>query len=80
MARLHYLDCARGFSKAEVAQKLKVSPLVGKWRERFRVLGMQGLTDGPRTGAPTHASIRFNAPSADEPTQSLVSFAHVTFF
>lgn len=47
------LYCARSLSNAEVAQKLEVSRVtVGKWRERFRVLGMQGLTDEPRPGAP----------------------------
>jgi transposase len=47
------LDCARGLSNAEVARKLHItSATVGKWRERFRKAGLEGLWDEPRVGAP----------------------------
>ena len=47
------LDCAAGMSNAEVAKKLNVTgATVGKWRERFRTRGMEGLLDEPRVGAP----------------------------
>jgi transposase len=40
-------------SNAEVARKLHVTPpTVGKWRERFRLWGLDGLLDEPRVGAP----------------------------
>jgi transposase len=47
------LSCAQGTSNSEVAGKLHVTgATVGKWRERFRQLGMEGLLDEPRVGAP----------------------------
>ena len=47
------LDCARGLSNSEVAQKLRIAgATVGKWRERFRQSGIDGLLDEPRVGAP----------------------------
>ena len=47
------LSCAQGMSNAEVARKLHVTPpTVGKWRERFRLWGLDGLLDEPRVGAP----------------------------
>lgn len=47
------LGCARGMSNAEVARKLGITgATVGKWRERFRESGLDGLLDEPRVGAP----------------------------
>ena len=47
------LGCEKGMSNAEVARKLHVTgATVGKWRERFRELGLDGLLDEPRVGAP----------------------------
>jgi len=47
------LHCSRGLSNGAVAAKLQItSATVGKWRERFRKLGMEGLLDEPRLGAP----------------------------
>ena len=40
-------------SNAEVARKLHITgATVGKWRERFREFGLDGLLDEPRVGAP----------------------------
>src|SRR5215813_8193612 len=51
------LDCARGLSNSEVAQKLHIAgATVGKWRERFRQSGIDGLLDEPRVGAPRKIS------------------------
>ena len=47
------LSCAQGMSNSEVARKLHITgATVGKWRERFREFGMDGLLDEPRVGAP----------------------------
>lgn len=47
------LHCGQGMSNSEVAQKLCITgATVGKWRERFRQLGLEGLLDEPRVGAP----------------------------
>jgi transposase len=47
------LHCGRGLSNDEVAQRVGVSPqAVCKWRERFRVMRLQGLSDAPRSGPP----------------------------
>jgi transposase len=47
------LSCGQGMSNSEVARKLHItSATVGKWRERFRNDGMDGLLDEPRVGAP----------------------------
>ena len=47
------LCCAEGLSNSEVARKLHVTgATVGKWRERFRKDGLDGLLDEPRVGAP----------------------------
>jgi len=47
------LACAEGHSNAAVAQRLNTTgATVGKWRERFRRSGVDGLTDEPRPGAP----------------------------
>src|ERR1700681_2503434 len=46
------LSCGQGLSNSEVAGKLHVTgATVGKWRERFREFGLDGL-DEPRVGAP----------------------------
>jgi transposase len=40
-------------SNSEVARKLHITgATVGKWRERFLRLGLEGLLDEPRVGAP----------------------------
>ena len=47
------LSCGEGMSNSQVARKLHVTgATVGKWRERFRKDGMDGLLDEPRVGAP----------------------------
>src|SRR5438045_8387645 len=55
------LSCGQGMSNFEVARKLHITgATVGKWRERFRQLGLDGLLDEPRVGAPrkiTHQQI-----------------------
>jgi transposase len=47
------LYCGEGMNNSEVASKLRITgATVGKWRERFRKDGMDGLLDEPRVGAP----------------------------
>src|SRR3989449_8529129 len=47
------LACADGLTNRAVAKRLRVSSnSVCKWRERFRVSRLPGLTDEPRPGAP----------------------------
>ena len=47
------LGCGQGMSNAEIAHKLDITgATVGKWRERFRQFGLDGLLDEPRVGAP----------------------------
>ncbi len=47
------LSCGQGMSNSEVARKLHITgATVGKWRERFRGFGLDGLLDEPRVGAP----------------------------
>jgi transposase len=47
------LRAAEGFSNQEIARRLGVTgATVGKWRQRFCLKGMEGLTDEPRPGAP----------------------------
>jgi transposase len=47
------LRAAEGLSNQEIARRLGVTgATVGKWRERYRVQGMEGLADDPRPGAP----------------------------
>jgi transposase len=47
------LFCGQGMSNSEIARKLHITgATVGKWRERFRNLGLDGLLDEPRVGAP----------------------------
>jgi transposase len=47
------LGCEQGMNNSEVARKEHVTgATVGKWRERFREFGLDGLLDEPRVGAP----------------------------
>ena len=47
------LQAAKGLASQEIARKLGITgSTVGKWRERYRVRGMEGLSDEPRPGAP----------------------------
>jgi transposase len=47
------LRAAEGLSNQEIAGRLGISgATVGKWRERYRMHGMNGLSDDPRPGAP----------------------------
>ena len=47
------LDCAAGFSGAEIAQRHQTSQqTVTKWRRRFASERLAGLSDAPRTGQP----------------------------
>lgn len=47
------LHCDRGLANDEVASRVGTSPQsVGKWRERFRLTRLQGLSDAPRSGPP----------------------------
>ena len=47
------LQAAEGLASQEIARKLGITgATVGKWRERYRVQGMEGLSDEPRPGAP----------------------------
>ena len=47
------LRAAEGLANQDIARRLGITgSTVGKWRERFRVRGMEGLTDEPRPGAP----------------------------
>src|SRR5262249_57174328 len=51
------LDCARGLSNSEVAQKLRIAgATVGKWRERFRQGGVDCLLGEPGGCAPRPVS------------------------
>ena len=47
------LRCEEGVDNQDVAEELGVSRVtVGKWRSRFIEMGMDGLVDTPRPGAP----------------------------
>jgi len=47
------LRAAEGQSNQEIARNLGITgATAGKWRERFRLQGMEGLSDEPRPGAP----------------------------
>jgi transposase len=51
------LRASEGLTNQEIAQHVGVSgATVGKWRERYRVGGMDGLSDEPRPGAPRRIS------------------------
>jgi len=47
------LRAAEGLPNQEIARRLGVTgATVGKWRERYRLQGMEGLSDEPRPGTP----------------------------
>ena len=47
------LECADGSTNQAVAARVRVTPqMVGKWRRRFVVSRLDGLSDEPRPGAP----------------------------
>ncbi len=47
------LGAAEGQSNQEIARRLGITgATVGKWRERFRLRGLEGLSDEPRPGTP----------------------------
>ena len=47
------LCCLNGSKNIEVAAELGISRFtVAKWRNRFALKGIDGLTDSPRTGTP----------------------------
>lgn len=47
------LACAEGVDNQAVAERERVKPqTVGKWRARFVVQRIDGLSDAPRSGAP----------------------------
>ena len=47
------LQAAEGHSNQEIARRLAITgATVGKWRERYRLQGMEGLSDEPRPGTP----------------------------
>jgi transposase len=51
------LGCAAGKTNKQVGAELGVSQQsVGKWRQRFLVSRLDGLTDEPRPGAPRRIS------------------------
>ena len=53
------LKAADGRSNQEIARGLEITgATVGKWRERFRLRGMEGLSDAPRPGAPRRITDR----------------------
>jgi transposase len=65
------LRAAEGMSNQEIAQHVGVSgATVGKWRERYRIGGMDGLSDEPRPGAPRRIS---DAQVEEAVTQTLES-------
>ena len=65
------LSAAEGQTNQEIARRLGVTgATVGKWRERFRRQGMEGLSDEPRPGAPRKIS---DAQVVEAVTQTLES-------
>jgi transposase len=47
------LRCDQGWTSRQVADHLHINPVtVSKWRERFRIRRLDGLSDEPRVGAP----------------------------
>jgi transposase len=51
------LESGRGCTNTQVAERLGITKAtVGKWRERFRVDRIAGLTDAPRSGTPRRLS------------------------
>lgn len=65
------LRAAEGLSNQEIARRLDVTgATVGKWRERYRAQGMEGLADEPRPGTPRKIS---DAKVEEAVTQTLES-------
>jgi len=65
------LRAAEGLPNQEIARRLGVTgATVGKWRERFRVRGMKGLSDDSRPGTPRKIT---DAKVEDAVTQTLES-------
>ena len=65
------LRAAEGLSNQEIARRLGVTgATVGKWRERYRANGMEGLADEPRSGTPRKIS---DAKVEEAVTQTLES-------
>lgn len=51
------LQSSKGLSNEDVAERVGVSSVtVCKWRERFRAMRLQGLSDAPRAGPPRRIS------------------------
>ena len=51
------LGCQAGSSNRECAKQLNITPqTAGKWRARFLAMGVRGLIDKPRSGAPRSIS------------------------
>ncbi len=51
------LAAADGWTNTEIAEELSVNRVtVGKWRRRFAEMGLDGLVDAPRPGAPRRIS------------------------
>src|SRR5260370_35632194 len=47
------LGGSKGLANQEIARQLDVTGApAGKWRERYRIRGMEGLCDDPRPGTP----------------------------
>ena len=65
------LRSAEGLANQEIARRLGVTgATVGKWRERYRVRGMEGLSDDSRPGTPRKIT---DAKVEDAVTQTLES-------
>ena len=65
------LRCADGGANGEVADELGVNrATVGKWRQRFVDLGLDGLADAPRPGVPPGASHPAEAAAVNAPQPS----------
>ena len=77
------LSCGQGMSNSEVARKLHITgATVGKWRERFREFGLDGLLDEPRVGAPRKITDQqapvLSASSRAKPRRTLNRCAGIT--
>src|ERR1041385_776363 len=53
------LHCGLGMNNSEVARKLHITgATVGKWHQRFREFGLDGLLDEPRVDTPRKTTPR----------------------